>query len=145
MLQHGWTWELFVKWSKPFTKRLHYKGTLSHQLHGVEEQLLGVGGGKSSSVQFSHSACLTIFHRIHCRTPGLPVHHQLLELAQTHVHCVSDAIQPSHPCPLLLPPSIFPSISVFSNESVLHNQVAQVLELQLQHQSFQWIFRTDFL
>ena len=66
MLQHEWTWELFLKWSKPVTKRhaalLHYKGTLSHQLHGVEEQLLGVGGGKSSSVQFSHSACLTIFH-----------------------------------------------------------------------------------
>ena len=56
-----------------------------------------------------------------CSTPGFPVHHQLLELAQTHVHQVSDAIQPSHPLssPLLLP-SIFPSIRVFYNESVLH-------------------------
>ena len=54
-------------------------------------------------------------------TPGLPVHHQLLELTQPHVHCVGDAIQPSHPChPLLLLPSIFSSIRVFSNESVLH-------------------------
>ena len=52
---------------------------------------------------------------------GFPVHHQLLELAQTHVHRVSDAIQPSHPLsPLLLSPSIFPSIRVFSNESILH-------------------------
>ena len=51
-------------------------------------------------------------------TLGFPVHHQLLKLAQTHVHWVSDAIQPSHP--LLLLPSIFPSIRVFSNESVLH-------------------------
>ena len=55
-----------------------------------------------------------------CSTPGLPVHHQLPELTQTHVHRVSDAIQPSH---LLsspfLPPSIFPSVRVFSNESVL--------------------------
>ena len=52
---------------------------------------------------------------------GFPVHHQLLELIQTHVHGVSDAIQPSHPLSsLLLPPSIFPSIRVFSNESVLH-------------------------
>ena len=52
--------------------------------------------------------------------PGFPVHHQLLELAQTHVHCVCDAIQPSHPLlPLLLLPSIFPSIRVFSNESAL--------------------------
>ena len=47
-------------------------------------------------------------------------------------------------CPLLLPPSVFPSIKVFQWVSSL-NQVAQVLELQLQHQSFQWIFRTDFL
>ena len=52
--------------------------------------------------------------------PGFPVHHQLPEPTQTHVHCVSDAIQPSHP--LLSPsslPSIFPSIWVFSNELVL--------------------------
>ena len=52
---------------------------------------------------------------------GFPVHHQLLELIQTHVHGVSDAIQPSHPLSsLLLLPSIFPSIRVFSSESVLH-------------------------
>ena len=57
-----------------------------------------------------------------CSTPGLPVHHQLLELAQTQVYRVGDAIQPSHPLchPLLLLPSIFPSIRVFSKESVLH-------------------------
>ena len=56
-----------------------------------------------------------------CSKPGFPVHHQLLELTQTHVHCVSDAIQPFHPLPsLLLPPSTFPSIRVFSNELVLH-------------------------
>ena len=53
-----------------------------------------------------------------CSTLGLPVRHQLLEFTQTHVHWVIDAIQPSHP--LLLPPSIFPSLRVFSNESVLH-------------------------
>ena len=53
-------------------------------------------------------------------TPGLPVHHQLLEFTQTHVHWVGDAIQPSHPLSsLLLLPSIFPSIRVFSNESAL--------------------------
>ena len=52
--------------------------------------------------------------------PGFPVHHQLPELAQTHVHHVSDAIQPSHPLSSpSSPPSIFPSIRVFSNESVL--------------------------
>ena len=53
-------------------------------------------------------------------TPGLPVHHHLPEFTQTHVHRVSDAIQPSHPgCPLLLLPPIPPSIRVFSNESTL--------------------------
>ena len=64
--------------------------------------------------------CLTPCNPVDCSTPGLPVPHQLLELPQTHIHRVGDAIQPSHPpSPLLLPPSIFPSIRVFSNESVL--------------------------
>ena len=72
-----------------------------------------------SSVQVSSVAqlCLTL----DCSTPAFPVHHQLPELAQTPVHQVSDAIQPSHPLsPLLLLPSVFPSIGVFSSESVLH-------------------------
>ena len=58
---------------------------------------------------------------MHYSMPGFPVLHHLTDLAQTHVHQVSDAIQPSHPLSsLLLLPSIFPSIRVFSNESVLH-------------------------
>ena len=57
-----------------------------------------------------------------CSTQGFPVHHQLPELTQTHVHCVSDAIQPSHPLSSPSPlPSVFPRIRLFSNESVLHN------------------------
>ena len=64
-------------------------------------------------VQFS--SCPTLYDRMNHRTPGLPVHHQLPEFTQTHVHRVSDTIQPSHP---LLPP-IPPSIRVFSNESTL--------------------------
>ena len=54
-----------------------------------------------------------------CSTPGFPVHHQLPELAQTRVHWVGDAIQPSHPLLPLLLPSIFPSIRIFSNELAL--------------------------
>ena len=72
--------------------------------------------------QFSSvtQSCLTFWDPMECSTPGIPVHYQLLELAQTYVHWVSDAIQPSHLCrPLLFLPSIFPSIRVFSNESVL--------------------------
>ena len=65
--------------------------------------------------------CLTLCDPMDCSTPGFPVHHQLPELAHTHVHRVGDAIQPSHPLSsLLLPPSIFPSIRVFASESVLH-------------------------
>ena len=73
-------------------------------------------------IQFSSvtQSCLTLCEPMDCSTLGFPVHHQLLELAQTHVHWVGDAIQPYHllSSPSLLP-SIFPSIRVFSNESVL--------------------------
>ena len=75
-----------------------------------------------SSVQFSSvtQSCLTLCDPMNGSTPGLPVHHQHLEFTQTHVHQVSDAIQPSHPLssPSPLPP-IPPSIRVFSNESTL--------------------------
>jgi len=66
-------------------------------------------------------SCLTLCNNMDCSMPGFPVHHQLPELAQIHVHRVGDAIQPS--CPLsslLLLPSLFPSIRVFSSESALH-------------------------
>ena len=99
-----------------------------------------------SSVQFSSVTrfCPTLCDSMDCSMPGLPVHHQLLELTQTHVHWVGVVSQPFHP-PLLLPLSIFPSIRVFSNELVLRIRWPKYWEFQLQHQSFQWIFRTDFL
>ena len=62
----------------------------------------------------------TLWSPMDYSTPGFPVFHCLLEYGQTHFHWVSDAIQPSHPLLSLLLPSIFPSIRVFSNESVLH-------------------------
>ena len=66
-------------------------------------------------------SCLTVRSSLDCSMPHLPDPHHLLEISQVHVHCVGDAIQPSHPLssPLLLP-SIFPSVRVFFNESVLH-------------------------
>ena len=77
--------------------------------------------------------------------PGLPVYHQLPKFSQNHIYWVGDAIQPSHPLlPFLLLPSIPHSISLFQWVNSSH-EVAKVLEFQLQHQSFQWIFRTDFL
>ena len=69
-----------------------------------------------TSVQFSHSVVSDSLQPYESQHPGLPVHHQLPEFTQTHVHWVSDAIQPFNP---LSSPSIFPSIRVFSNESVL--------------------------
>ena len=76
-----------------------------------------------SSIQFSCSVMLDYLlpHEAPCSTPGLAVHHQLLEFAQTHVPRVGDAIQPSHPLspPSPLPPTP-PSIRVFSSESALH-------------------------
>ena len=63
-------------------------------------------------------SCLNLCDPLDCSTPGFPVHHQLLELTQTHVHWIGDPLILCCPLPLL--PSIFPSIKVFSNESVLH-------------------------
>ena len=101
-----------------------------------------------SLVQFSSVAqsCLTFCDPMDCSMPGFPVHHQLLKLAQTHAHRVGDAIQPSHPLSSPSPPAPNPSQhqGLFQWVSSSH-QVAKVLEFQLQHQSFQWIFRTDFL
>ena len=79
----------------------------------------------SPTVQFSSvsQSCLTLCNPMDCSTPGLPVHHQLLEFTQTHVHWISLLLPSNHLVlcwPLLLPPSIFPSIRVFSDESVLH-------------------------
>ena len=97
----------------------------------------------SAIFQFSSVAqsCLTLWDPMDCSTPA-----QLLELTQTHVHWVSDAIQPSHP--LSSPSSPAFNLSqhqgLFKWVSSLH-QVAKVLEFQLQHQRFQWTLRTDQL
>ena len=98
-------------------------------------------------LQFSSVAqsCPTLCDPMNRSTPGLPVHHQLLEYTQTHVHWVSDAIQPSHP--LLSPspapnPSQHQSLFQWVNSS---HEVAKVLEFQLSHHSFQRNPRADLL
>ena len=90
--------------------------------------------------QFNCSVMFDSLQPMDCSTPGLPVYHQLLELSQTHVHQVSEAIQPSHPLFSPFPPAFNLSQhqGLFQWVSSLH-QVARVLEFQLQHQSFQWI------
>ena len=100
------------------------------------------------SVQFSSvtQSCLTLCDPMNRSMPGLPVHHQLLEFTQTHIHWVGEAIQPSHPLSSPSPPAFNLSQhqGLFKWVSSLH-QVAKMLEFQLQHQSFQWTPRTDFL
>ena len=89
---------------------------------------------------------LTLCDPMDYSSPSLSVHHHLPELTQTHVHWVSDAIQPFHPLSSPSPPafSLSKHQGHFQWVSFSH-QVAKVLEFQLQHQSFQWLFRTDFL
>ena len=99
-------------------------------------------GSVSSIHSLSH---VRLCNPMDCSMPGLPVHHQLPELAQTYVHRIGDAIQPSHPLqPLSSGLQSVPAQGLFQWVSSLY-QVAKVLEFQLQHQPFQWIFRTDFL
>ena len=110
----------------------------------------GIGskeGERSSQSEFQFSSaaqlCPTLCNSMNCNTPVFPVHHQLPALTQIHVHRVSDATQQSHPpSPLIF--NLSQHQGLFKWVSSLH-QVAKVLEFQLQHHSFQWIFRTDFL
>ena len=106
----------------------------------LEKTLLIVKVGRqwaqSPYVQFSSviQSCPTLCDPMDCSTPGLPVHHQLPELAQTHVHWISDAIQPSHPLSSPSPPTFN-----LSQHQGLFQWVSSSPGF------FQWIFRTDFL
>ena len=126
--------------------------TLSHLIHSkglLHLSLLweSITPVPSSLIQFSPEAqsCLTLCSSMDWSVPGFLVHHQLLELPQTPVHRVSDAIQPF--APLVLPspylPS-FPASGSFPTVSSSH-QVATVLDFELQPQSFQWIFMDGFV
>ena len=119
---------------------------LEHGLQGTMASVVAAHWGlvAPSSVQsLSH---VQLFGTPWSSMPGFPVHHQLLELAQTHVHWVSDAIQASHPLSSPFPPAF----NLSHHQGLVQrvgssHQVAEVLEFQLQHQSFQWIFRTDLV
>ena len=103
-------------------------GILPRESHG-ERSLAGYSPWRPkeldmtevTSVQFSPQSCPTSYDPMDCSKPGFPVHHQLPEFTQTHVHWVGDAVQPSHPLPSPSPPT-FNHFQhwVFSSESVLH-------------------------
>ena len=105
-------------------------------------------GGWVLHNQFSSvtQSCPILYNPMNHSTPALPVHHQLPESTQTHIHWVGDAIQPSHPLSSPSPPALNLSQhqDLFKWVSSLH-QMAKVLEFQLQHQSFQWTPRTNLI
>ena len=89
--------------------------------------------------------CLTLCDPMVCSTPDLPVPHHLTKFAQVHIHCIGDAIQPFHP----QMPSSPSALNLSQHQGLYHwvgclHQMTKLLELQLQHQSFQRIFRVDF-
>ena len=88
--------------------------------------------------------CPTLCDPMDCSTPGLPVPHHVPELAQVHVHCIGDAVRPSHP----LTPSSPSALNLSQHQGlfqwiVCSHQMTKILELQAQHQTLQWIFRVD--
>ena len=100
-----------------------------------------------SSVPSVAQSCSTLCDPMNCYTRGLPVHHQHPEFTQTHVHWISDAIQPPHPHPPSSPspPALNPSQhqSLFQSVNSSH-EVAKVLEFQFQHQSIRWCWFQDW-
>ena len=121
----------------PLHQALYYKSlTIIAKLFSTHYQ----------SVSSAAQLCPTLHDPMDCSMPGFPVHHQILELTQRHVHWVGDAIQLSHPLSSPSPPAFNLSQhkGLFQWVSSSY-QVAKVLDFQLQHQFFQWIFRTDFL
>ena len=95
------------------------------------------GSHYKSTLLFTHQAMFDSVRPMDCSTPGFPVLHRLLDFAQTRVHRVSDAIQPSHPLSSPSPPAFCLSQHQSLFKWVSSHQVAKGLEFQLQQQSFQ--------
>ena len=137
-------WQLFSP--QPFPGSSGSHSLEANPLRSLSQQLC------STCTQLHHGSVQSLSHVQLFVTPwtaarqaSLSITNQLPELAQTHVHQVGDDIQPSHPLSSPSPPAVNLSQhqGLFQWVSSSH-QVAKVLEFQLQHQSFQWIFRTDF-
>ena len=141
---------LMVSSMKPFLIPVYPPGRIKF---GVLQEIISNGfvytlppPSLACSVQFSPSVVSDSCDPMVCSMPGFPVHYQLLELTQTNVHSISDAIQPSHP---LSSPSS-PAFNLSQDQGLFKwvsssHQVAKVLKFQLQYQYLQWIFRTEFL
>ena len=143
------TWVQSLVWEDPLEKRkATHSSILAWRFTWTMSMGLQTVGHNWRTFTFSSvsQSCPTLCHPMDCSTPGFPIHHQLPEFTQIHVHRVSDTIQPSHP---LSSPSS-PTFNLSQHQGIVKwdnssHQVAKALEFQLQHQSFQWIFRIDFL
>ena len=118
---------------------MYWKFSLIYIFHNTVYKNLAF----SSDQSLSH---IQLCDTTDCSMPGFTVHHQLPELTQTHVHQVGDALQSSPPLSSPFPPAF----NLSQHQGLFQwvsssRQVVEILELQLHHQSFQWIFRTDFI
>ena len=139
---HGGNWEFIVQCCK--SCGVHVPGKDDERTPEFSVPVVSAHGSQSE-ICWGGDCCCSVT-QLDCGTPDFPVLHHLPELAQTHVHWVGDAIQPSHP---LSSPSS-PDLNLSQHQGLFQwvgssHQVAKVLEFQLQHQSFQWIFRVDSL
>ena len=146
---HDWATEQMVWWLFKQLSRITIWSSNSASW-GIPRRNKGKDSKKYLYTHISVSSVaqsyLTLWDPMDCSTPGLPVHHKLPEPTQAHVQWVGDAIQLSHP---LSAPSL-PAFNLSQHQELFQwvgssHQVAKGLEFPLQHQSFQWIFRTDFL
>ena len=130
----------------PFPIDVKILSAKSTQTQSLLYQCSAIWVGSRYTVSSVTQLCLTLCDPMDCSISGLLVLHHFQELARTHAHQVSDAIKPSHPLMSPSPPafSLSQHQGLFQWVSSLH-QVAKALALQLRHQSFQSIFRIDFL
>ena len=148
-MQRLGSWNQFLKicnYLKACSVSLELRAPHSPPWSPLQPHRAGLHGGRRetlllvfSSVQFSSGAqsCLTLCDPMSRSTPGLPVHHQLPEFTQTHVHRVSDAIQPSHPLSPLSPPALNPSqhqgqLLAWGDQSIGVSASASVLPMNTQ-------------
>ena len=142
---------LWYVWLRSIIENTHIQPSLATSC-GANTQIPSLTLEPRTTVILGHwccsitNSCLTLCDPMDYSIPGFPVLHHLLGFAQTHVHWVIDSIQPSHP----LSPASPLALNLSQNQGLFQwvsslLSVAKELELQLQHQSFQWIFRVDLL
>ena len=139
-----WRPHIWIKTWKGLTERAMQRS--GERVGGIPVEGTANKDARVGAVVVQLPSCVWLCDPMDCSTPGPPVPHHLPEFAQ--VMSIESVMPSNHLIlchPLLLLPSVFPSIRVFFQWIGSSHQVAKVWDLQLQHQSFQWVFRVDFL